>query len=102
MNTLTMLLLVASSETIPAQGEPPAVRVEVKRAGPDMVLRWNEVALQAIRTEKTPPPIAARNLAIMHLAIYDAVMAIERTHEPCLVDASAPAGASAEAAATAA
>jgi hypothetical protein len=102
MNALTMFLLVAAAETLPGQGEPPSVRIEVKRAGPDMVLRWNEVALQAIRAEKTPPPIAARHLAILHLAIYDAVMAIERTHQPYLMDASAPAGASTESAVVAA
>ena len=90
MNALTMLLLASGSGTIAGQGAPPA--------RPDMVLKWNEVALQAIRAEKTPPPIAARNLAIMHLAIYDAVMAIERSHQPYLVDLAAP-GASAEAAA---
>jgi hypothetical protein len=97
MNALTMLVLAA----VPMQ-EPPTVRVEIKQARPDAVLRWNEVALQAIRADRTPPPVAARNLAIMHLAIYDAMMAIERTHQPYLLDLTAPAGASAEAAAVAA
>ena len=92
MNALTALLLATTSGTI-GQGEQPR---------PDMVLKWNEVALQAIRTEKTPPPVAARNLAIMHLAMYDALMAIERTHQPYLVDTTAPVGASREAAVIAA
>src|SRR5437763_674719 len=47
----------------------------------DVVLRWNETALNAIRAEGTPPPLAARNLAIVHAAIYDAVNAIRRTHQ---------------------
>ena len=51
---------------------------------------------------KTPPPVAARNLAIMHLAMFDALMAIERTHQPYLVDTTAPPGTSREAAVAAA
>jgi hypothetical protein len=63
-------------------------------ARPDMVLRWNSVALHAIRTERTPPPLAARNLAMVHIAIYDAVNAIYRTHEIYRVRIVAGAGAS--------
>jgi hypothetical protein len=85
MNALTLMLLA----TIPSQGDAPR---------PDMVLKWNEVALQAIRSEKTPPPVAARNLAIMHLAMFDSLMAIERTHVPYLVDTTAPPTTSREAA----
>jgi len=89
MNTLTLMLLTAGGAAIVGQAEP---------ARPDMVLKWNEIALEAIRAERTPPPVAARNLAIMHLAIYDAVMAIERTHQPYLVDVTAAPGTSREAA----
>jgi hypothetical protein len=39
----------------------------------DAVLRWNEEALRAIRADRTPPPVAARNLAVLHVALYDAV-----------------------------
>ncbi len=46
----------------------------------DAVIQWNNLALDAIRAEKTAPPIAARNLAILHTAIYDSVNAIDRTH----------------------
>ena len=88
MNAVALMLFAAA-----LPGQPPV---------PDAVVRWNEVALQTIRTDRTPPPVAARNLAIVHLAIYDAVMAIERTHQPYLNDVSAPAGTSTEAAAVAA
>ena len=64
----------------------------------DMVLQWNEVLLDAIRADRTAPPLAARNMAIVHVAIYDAVNAIEQTHEPFAVNRRAPPGASAEAA----
>lgn len=46
-----------------------------------MVLRWNEIALEAIREDHTAPPRASRALAIVHAAVYDAVNAIDRTHE---------------------
>jgi hypothetical protein len=36
------------------------------------VIRCNELALDAIRFANTPPPVASRNLAILHLAIFDA------------------------------
>lgn len=48
----------------------------------NVVLDWNEAALAAIRSERTPPPMVSRNLAIAHIAVYDAVNAIDRTHAP--------------------
>jgi PAP2 superfamily len=68
----------------------------------DVVTDWNSVALDAIRAGNTPPPAAARNLAILHAAVYDAVNGIHRTHKPYLVTAMGPAQASIEAAAAAA
>jgi membrane-associated phospholipid phosphatase len=68
----------------------------------DVVTDWNEVALDAIRTRNTSPPAAARNLAILHVSIYDAVNGIHRTHDEYLVKARAPASAATEAAVTAA
>ena len=102
MNAITLMLVVAGSAATPTQSGLPEVRVQVEPAGQDIVLKWNEAALQAIRTERTPPPVAARNLAIVHLSIYDAVMAIQRTYQPYLTDATVMPGASAEAAAAAA
>ncbi|MBW4600742.1 MAG: vanadium-dependent haloperoxidase [Calothrix sp. FI2-JRJ7] len=77
----------------------------------DVVIQWNSILLNAIADsgkgdalKGTPPPIAARNQAIVHAAIYDAVNAIDRSHKPYLVDISASeaAGASQEVAAVAA
>lgn len=65
----------------------------------DAVTDWNEVFLRAVRNETTPPPLAARNLAILHCAIYDAVNAISRTHQPCHFASVAKEGTSIEAAA---
>src|SRR5213083_813814 len=71
-------------------------------ANADVVTEWNNAALDAIRAGHSPPPIASRSLAILHVSIYDAVNGIDRTHEPYLVQSFAPAGASREAAASAA
>jgi hypothetical protein len=77
--------------------------------GTDVVLDWNATLLNAIQASGkgelggTPPPIGARNQAIVHAAIFDAVNAIDRSYQPYLVNINASdsriAGASAEAAA---
>ena len=41
-------------------------------AGRNAVLQWNDAALQAIRTTKPGPPMAARALAMVHTAVFDA------------------------------
>ena len=68
----------------------------------DSVTDWNTAMLNAIRLANTPPPAAARNLAILHASIYDAVNGIRRTFESYLVTGNVPASASTEAAAIAA
>jgi hypothetical protein len=68
----------------------------------DVVSRWNTAALDAIRLQRTAPPLASRTFAIMHAAMYDAVNAITRTHEPYFIRSTVPASASLEAAASAA
>jgi len=68
----------------------------------DMVVQWNNNVLDAIRVDKTPPPKASRDLAIVHASIYDAVNAIDRTYKPYAVDVPALPGTSAEAAVAAA
>lgn len=79
--------------------------------GPNAVSRWNEVAFATIHggaampavTPEEKRPLWVIDLATLHLAIYDAVNAIDGTYEPFAVVPAAPvAGASAEAAATAA
>ena len=75
------LILLTVIQTGPIQiGEagqnlrPPVHRDQNPEARKqDMVLRWNELTLDAIRKERTPPPVAARNLAIVHASIFDAV-----------------------------
>jgi hypothetical protein len=68
----------------------------------DVITDWNNAALDAIRADHTAPPIASRSLAILHVAIYDAINGVTRTHEVYLVPSAVPASASREAAASAA
>jgi PAP2 superfamily len=68
----------------------------------DVVADWNNLALDAIRANNTTPPAASRNLAILHVSIYDAVNGIRKTHRHYSVAPTGPAGASIEAAAAAA
>src|SRR5262249_18773531 len=57
------------------------VRQPIAGQKPDAVLPWKALGLGAIRAGKPPPPMAARALAIMHLAVYEAVNAIAPLHE---------------------
>src|SRR3989449_6109930 len=66
----------------------------------DVVTEWNQNAQQALLTAKTSPVVSTRVLAIMHVAMFDAVNGIERRYTPIHVDFDAPPGASRRAAAT--
>jgi membrane-associated phospholipid phosphatase len=68
----------------------------------DVVTEWNTAALNVIRADRTAPPIASRALAILHVAIFDAVNGIDRRHQSYYVQSAVPASASREAAASAA
>src|SRR5262245_56116782 len=65
----------------------------------DMVLRWNDALLAALRTAGQSPTVTTRFAAIVQAAVYEAVNSIDGTHNPYLADIPAPAGASEEAAA---
>ena len=68
----------------------------------DVVTDWNKAALDATRADRTPPPWASRDLAILLAAIYDAVNGISRAHKAYFVQSAVPASASKEGAASAA
>lgn len=68
----------------------------------DLVVACNALALDAIRFGNTPPPMAARQLAILHAAIFDAVNGIGRRYLSYRDHGEAPLGASPEAAVSAA
>jgi membrane-associated phospholipid phosphatase len=68
------------------------------------VIDWNQLLLSIVNTSGAQPANVqpTRNFAILHAAIYDAVTAIDRTHEPYLISVRAPREASETAAADAA
>jgi hypothetical protein len=51
----------------------------------DTVTDWNVHATNALATAMQPPPVATIHLAMVHGAVYDAVNAIDRRHQPYLV-----------------
>ena len=65
--------------------------------GAELVLVWNDLTLRAIRYANVPPPVAVRQMAVVHLAMFDAQDGIERKYKPYLVDRRAPGGCSPEA-----
>jgi hypothetical protein len=69
-------------------------------ASADVVLEWNSIMLTTIGGQS--PFAQARLAAITHTAVFEAINAITGDYEPYLGTITAPAGASAEAAAVAA
>jgi hypothetical protein len=86
MQATLLLMALTAAQTRPAvpdtlrKDETPPKAARERR--PDAVLGWNTVALDLIRSEHTPPPMAARHLAMLHAAIADAVNTIYQTHRP--------------------
>ncbi|HYN10063.1 MAG TPA: phosphatase PAP2 family protein [Vicinamibacterales bacterium] len=78
------------------------VPVSVPAAAADVVADWNVAALNAIRVQRTSPPVAARALAILHISIFDAINGIDRSYEHYFVPSGVPGSASIDAAASAA
>jgi hypothetical protein len=68
----------------------------------DVITDWNKLILDAIRTNRTSPPVASRQMAILHTAMYDAVNGIRPQYKPYRVHGRVAALASPEAAAAAA
>lgn len=79
-------------------------QIETRVSHGDVILDWNASALNVIREWTTvsndpyegrivtsQPPLVARNLAMIHTAMYDAINAIESTHKSYLSGLPAPA-----------
>src|SRR5688572_26985452 len=80
------------------RGEP-ACRLRVERLedrsvpSANVVLHWNEVLLQSLANQPPRVPLV-RNMALVHVAMFDAVNAIERSYEPYHARVQASRGAS--------
>jgi hypothetical protein len=73
----------------------------------DVVLEWNAIALDALKNDsflganakQAGPTRASRALAIVQVAVFDAVNSIDRSYDPYLIQLNAPRDASITAAA---
>ena len=70
-------LAVTDAGGLSANVASPLTRVAQTQA--DAVLQWIDIALQAIQRDVTDPPVATRTLALLSLAQYDTVAAIDGT-----------------------
>jgi membrane-associated phospholipid phosphatase len=93
-----------TKQTNAMKARGPARHARSAKESGQPVIDWNQVLLSIVNTPGTQPANIqpTRNFAILHAAIYDAVNAIDRTHEPYLISVRAPRDASETAAADAA
>src|SRR5262245_13667846 len=64
----------------------------------NVVTQWNEELLKSLAVNTAPVP-SSRNMALVQVAMFDAVNAIDKTYEPYHADVNASSGASQTAAA---
>jgi hypothetical protein len=69
LTTVIGLVLILALGLVATVGRPEPARAA---AGDNLVLVWNEETLESIRKLPPAPTVAARALAIVHTAIYDA------------------------------
>ena len=99
---------LAAAAVFAADAAAGASRGAPSRARPaqsgQLVVDWNRLLLAIVNSPGAQPASMqpTRSFAIVHAAIYDAVDAIDRRHEPYLISARAPRSASEVAAADAA
>ena len=76
----------------------PFFFIGIVPARADIITDWNTIVAQVLRADSTlpGPTYGSRTFAMVHLAIYDAVNAIHRTHQPYLLNATAEEGTSVE------
>src|SRR3984893_12784088 len=67
-NAVAVALAILSICAVPALAQSPNV-----------VVQWNDAALQGVRDSKIGPPMVARALFIIHNCIYDAWAAYDQT-----------------------
>jgi hypothetical protein len=71
-------------------------------ASADVITDWNEKVVNASLAAQQPPPVQARNIAMVHLAMFDALDSIEPRYTPYRMQLQVPNTTSREAAASAA
>src|SRR5713101_3239189 len=81
----TLLLAGTTIAALAAANLAPVMAETTKPVS--QVVQWNRTLLVIVRTPGAQPATIhpTRSFAIMHAAIYDAVNAIEGTHQPYLI-----------------
>ncbi|MCI0534748.1 MAG: vanadium-dependent haloperoxidase [Verrucomicrobiales bacterium] len=54
----------------------------------ELVTVWNDLTLRAIRYANVPPPMAVRQMAVVHLTAYDAANGVERRYKSFQIEAA--------------
>src|SRR6202035_522668 len=100
-------LAQAPAGNLPTPPSPAPAPNAMQAPPPNAVIEWNRTLLTIVRT-KTPQPLqpptihATRSFAMLHLGIYDAVVAVEGArhyvHERCLRRSASAAAAADQAA----
>jgi hypothetical protein len=105
LSALTLLIFVMCVVMGPAAGASaasvPSVIGRAASSEPDAATDWNNIAVQALATANParPNPIPFLDMAIVQIAVHDAVQAIDRRYEPYHMKLLRGAGGSQEAAA---
>jgi hypothetical protein len=84
--TILVLLLLLFSVGLTAVRAGLAPARAATTSGDSVVLAWNQQLLDSIAATKTGPTIAARALAVVHTAIYDAWTAYDATAVPTMAN----------------
>jgi hypothetical protein len=95
--------LTVSSQDLAGNSSTFTVTIQRDATGnSDVVLDWNATLLNAVYEDKTAPPIASRNMAMVQAAVFDTVNSFNNTYKNYHFVGSAPVNASIEAAAASA
>jgi hypothetical protein len=91
-------LATSGAATLLSTGAWPPAASAHRRPGPDalIIVEWNHTLLRIVRTAGAQPATIhpTRSFAIMHAAVYDAVVAATGDGRPYLFDVNAPRNAS--------
>jgi len=95
IGVIVALTACSDKDTAPLVDDPEK-RVTISSRGPNAVSAWNEIAIDtvavaAVPTGPTPAersPQQAIDVATVHIAMYDAAMAVAGTHKPYAVTPS--------------
>jgi membrane-associated phospholipid phosphatase len=106
LGALAGLLLVVAATVVfagqrPTGGSVTAIAADTPRGSGTIVVDWNKSLLHVLSTPGAQPPTVhpTRSLALLHAAIYDAVVSVTRSGQPYLVSVNASSRARPDAAA---